>query len=100
MGEEEPYDLKITLALRKNAYPYLWFDDFKKFELPIGELTRLFDERRYEAFTENVTDEFKANFERNCEIYHRVIDAYGFQYVGQYVKLYVCMDTLQLADIL
>ena len=99
-SQNDIYDPKITLALRKNAYPYLWFDDFKKFELPIGELTRLFDERRYEAFTENVTDEFKANFERNCEIYHRVIDAYGFQYVGQYVKLYVCMDTLQLADIL
>ena len=61
---------------------------------------KAFDERRYEAFTENVTDEFKANFERNCETYHRVIDTYEFEYIGQYVKLYVCMDTLQLADIL
>lgn len=48
-SEIKPYNLKIALALRKIAYPYLWFDDFKKFELPIGELTKLFDERHYEA---------------------------------------------------
>ena len=97
---ERYYDPRITLALRKNAYPYLWFKDFKNFKKPISELTKLFDERKYEEFTENVTDEFKTKFEDKIGVYHKVIDAFGFQTVDQYVKLYVSMDTLQLADIL
>lgn len=98
--DSDTYSEKITLALRKNAYPYLWFDSFDKFVLPISHLTRLFDENKYEAFTENVTEEFMDKFEYNKKIYHQVIEAFDFGTVAQYVNLYVCMDTLQLADIL
>ena len=98
--EERHYDPRITLALRKNAYPYLWFRNFKNFKKPISELTKLFDERRYDQFTENVTDEFKSGFAEKVAIYHQVIDAFHFKTVDEYVKLYVSMDTLQLADIL
>lgn len=97
---ENYYDPRITLALRKNAYPYLWFNNFEKFSYPIGELTKLFDNRVYTAFTENVTSEFKANFEDNIGVYHKVIEVFNFQFVWEYVKLYVSMDVLQLADIL
>lgn len=98
--EERLYDPRITLALRKNAYPYLWFKNFKNFKKPIEELTKLFDEKQYDKFTENVTDEFKADFKDNIPIYHKIIEAFGFKTVEEYVKLYVSMDTLQLADIL
>lgn len=96
----DTYDLRITDALRKNMYPYLWFTDFGKFKLPISELTKLFDEERLECFTENVTDAFTENFKGNTRLYHRIIDSFGFKTVEDYARLYVCMDTLQLADIL
>ena len=98
--EQRLYDPKITLALRKNAYPYKWFDSFEKFDLGIEELTKLFDEKKYECFTDNVTEEFKTSFEEKVKVYHEVVQKFGFKTVREYAMLYVCMDTLQLADIL
>ena len=102
--EEEPrrtlYNPRITLALRKNAYPYRWFDSFDKFALPISEMSKLFTEKRYEAFTDEVTDAFKADFEKKKEVYFEVIKQFNIRTVKEYALLYVRMDGLQLMDIL
>lgn len=98
--EFKPYASAFTLALRKNSYPYLWFDSFEKFDLPIDALTDLFDHRRYEFFTDNPTESFKVMFEDKIKIYHEILAQFGFKTVKEYAELYVGMDTLQLADIL
>ena len=90
------YDPRITNTLCKNMYPYLWFMDFEKFKLPIDELTKLFDEEQLEFFT----DVFVENFQGNTCLYHQIIDSFSFKTVEEYTCLYVCMDTLQLANIL
>ena len=91
-------DEQITLALQKNAYPYLWFTSFDKFNRPITDLDELFDNNRYEAFTEDISDAFKQKFERMKGVYYAVRDAFGFTTVKAYCELYVCMDVLQLCD--
>ena len=97
---QEPYNPRVTLALRKNAYPYRWFDSFDKFSLPISEMTKLFTENRYEAFTENITDGFKTDFEKKKKVYFEVIKQFNIRTVKDYALLYVRMDGLQLMDIL
>ena len=102
--EAEPriclYNPRVTLALRKNAYPYRWFDSFDKFSLPIASLTDLFVNNKYEAFTETVTEEFKADFERKKEVYFAVIKEYNIKTVKDYALLYVRMDGFTLLDVL
>ena len=90
----------MTLALLKNAYPYRWFDSFEKFKLPIDALTELFVNNRYEAFTETVTEEFKADFEKKKEVYFKVIKEFNIKTVKEYALLYVRMDGFTLMDIL
>jgi hypothetical protein len=93
-------EAKVELALQKNLYPYLWFNSFDKFKLPIEELKFLFDGDRYEYFTDNATEAFKERFQRLKPIFYQVVKAYGCKTVEDYANIYLAMDTCQLMDIL
>lgn len=93
-------EAKVELALQKNLYPYLWFNSFDKFDMPIEELKRLFDEDKYEYFTDNVNEAFIERFKKLKPIFYQVVEAYDCKIVKDYANIYLAMDTCQLMDIL
>lgn len=97
---QDIYNPNVTLALRKNIYPYKWFDDFTKFNLSISSMVQLFEKKQYDMFTDSVTPDFIANFPEKKKTFFEIMQKFHFKTVKEYAKLYVCMDTLQLADIL
>ena len=65
-------DEQIEASLRKIIYPYLWFDNFEKFNRPVEELDDLVRNKEYQYFTDTVDDEFKEAFDKKAEIYFKI----------------------------
>ena len=92
---------QITLALQKNLYPYLWFDDPGKLMLPIAELDALVRDDRYEMFTDTVTDRYKEDFAKKKEKYFEIRAKFDqIRWVFEWVNLYLTNDVCNLADIM
>lgn len=75
---------KTNLILRKNAYPYKWFDSFDKFNYPA--------EWKMEDF-EEITEE-------KYNTYKDVVKEFNIKTAGEYSDLYLTCDVLELADII
>ena len=92
---------QIEIALQKNLYPYLWFDDPMKLALPIGELDKLVAEDRYEMFTDTVTEKFKQNFAKQKARYFEIRAKFpDIKEVWEWVDIYLTNDVCNLADIM
>ena len=94
-------DEQIEASLHKIIYPYLWFDNFEKFEKPVEELDNLVRERKYEWFTDTVDEPFKQAFEKKAEIYFGIREKFSqIKTVKKYCELYLSGDVLQLACVI
>ena len=80
---------KTDLLLQKNLLPYYYFDNYNKFDNPISDLL---DEKIYDR-EEKYTEE-------KYETMLKVIKEFNIKTTGEYYKLYLSCDVLQLMDIL
>ena len=95
--------LQITATLEKNLYPYLWFSDYGKFDLPISEMKKLVDEDKREFFNDNPDDpDFLKSYNRKKDVFYHALEILGdkVKTVKDWANIYLAGDVLQLADIL
>lgn len=95
---------QVDKILQKNLYPYLWFDNQYKFNLPFRELLELVETEQFQYFTDNPDDlVFQANFRKKKEVFRGIVDTLGadkLQKVINWTNIYLTCDVVTLADIL
>ena len=101
MREHGYTDKQIETSLTKNIYPYIWFDNFEKFDLPIETLSQLVEDKKYECFTDTVDETYISTFEKKAEVFRSVLKEFPeFKTIKDYANLYLMCDVLQLVDII
>ena len=91
-------DKDIDHILRKNIFPYKFFTDSSKLDVPIAEFVQIFVpvNENLKFFSERVTlDELRDGYSDTCT----VIDRFGCRTARDYHDLYLCCDVMQLADV-
>lgn len=89
---------KIDGILKKNIFPYNFFDTAAKLATPIDEFRKVFEarEENLKYFSEKVTLEDLADgYLSTCD----VITTFGCETAKDYHDLYLCCDVMQLADV-
>ena len=85
--------------MQKNAYPYKWFDSFRKFDAPWDEFKELFSSTDYiRFFGDGIT---KENLTSKQSIFRHVTRLIPqIKTVTHYTNIYLACDVLQLSDII
>ena len=92
---------QVEAVLQKNLYPYLWFNSFEKFNLPIQELVRLVQEDEYEYFTDTPNDKFKQGFAKKKGKFFEILGKLPpMEKVMEWANIYLTNDVTQLCDIM
>ena len=91
-------DKDIDHILRKNIFPYRFFDEAGKLDTPIEEFKAIFQPHpdHLKFFGERVTVEQLAAGFNDTET---VIERFGCKNARDYHDLYLCCDVMQLADV-
>ena len=91
-------DEMINHILRKNIFPYKFFTDSTKLDVPIIEFLRIFepDENNLQYFSERVTLNDLADGFADTKM---VIDTFECKNARDYHDLYLCCDVMQLTDV-
>ena len=98
---ERKYDqgpLYINAILKKNLFPYYFFDSFDKLDTPITEFKKIFAplEENKKYFSESVTLEEMGD---NLPEFLSVCSDFKIQNASQYHDLYLCCDVMQITDV-
>ena len=91
-------DESINHILRKNIFPYRFFSDAEKLDVPISEFRKIFEprEENRQFFSERVTvEDLAAGYEDT----QHVMDTFRCSNARDYHDLYLCCDVMQLADV-
>ena len=91
-------DEDIDHILRKNIFPYKFFDDASKLNYSISEFKKIFEPKpeNTKYFSEKITvEDLQERYEDNM----RVMDLFRCKYVRDYHNLYLMCDVMQLADV-
>ena len=92
---------QVEAVLQKNLYPYLWFNSFDKFALPIQEMIRLVCEDQYEFFTDAPNDKYKQGFFKKKEKFFEILGKLPpMEKVIEWTNIYLTNDVTQLCDIM
>ena len=88
----------IDHILRKNIFPYKFFDEPSKLSTPVSEFLKIFrpKEKNLQYFSERVT---RQDLEEQYTDVRRVLDVFECQTAKDYHDLYLCCDVMQLADV-
>lgn len=91
-------DLEIDHILRKNIFPYKFFDSSARLSTPISEFLSIFEanSENLKYFSERVTIE---DLEQSYPDTKHVIETFGCTSAKDYHDLYLCCDVMQLADV-
>lgn len=91
-------DVDIDHILRKNIFPYKFFDESSKLDTPITEFLKIFrpDKDNLQYFSDRVTER---ELEEQYEDTRRVMDVFECRTARDYHDLYLCCDVMQLADV-
>ena len=98
---ERKYDLGplyTNAILKKNLFPYYFFDSYDKLDTPISEFKKIFAplEENKKYFSESVTlDEIRENQPEFLSI----CSDFDIRTACQYHDLYLCCDVMQITDI-
>ena len=81
----------LNRILKKNPFPYTWFDSSEQLQIPFEMFLHAFNEPRY----------FKAGTDLESAREHArwVGETFGLRTAGDYHDIYLACDVLQLADI-
>lgn len=88
----------VALILKKNLFPYRFFDSATRLDTPIAEFKRIFEpaEENLQYFSETVTvDDLRANLP---EFLH-ICELFGCRDARDYHNIYLMCDVLQIADV-
>lgn len=89
---------EIDHILRKNIFPYKFFDENEKLDTPIPDFLKIFEprEENLQYFSDHVTlEELTKSFN---DVRH-VIDVFRCESAKDYHDLYLCCDVMELADV-
>lgn len=93
-------DEDINQVLRKNLFPYKFFDTPAKLDTPIEEFKLLFDpaQEKMDMFGEGVT---KADLTANYPLFQSVCNGVGIamRTARDYHDIYLMCDVMQIADV-
>lgn len=91
-------DESINIVLRKNLYPYKWWDTLAKKDVPFPEFSTIFHplEENLKYFAEGTTVE---DLQKFLPILGCVQRAFQMEFAGDYHDLYLRCDVLQIADV-
>lgn len=88
----------INMILKKNLFPYKFFDDPKRLDTPIGEFLKIFCpiEENLKYFSETVT---VASLAEQYDFVRNVIETFKLEDARDYHDLYLRCDVLQITDV-
>lgn len=91
-------DVQVNEILKKNLFPYKFFDDPSKLETPMEVFRKVFEpaEENLKYFSESVSLEDLA---RNLPEFSRIVDVFKCRSAKDYHDLYLMCDVLQIADV-
>lgn len=91
-------DEEIDHILRKNIFPYKFFDTADRLDTPIDEFREIFTprEENLKYFSERVTLE---DLDDGYSDTTHVMEVFNCQTARDYHDLYLCCDVMQLADV-
>ena len=91
-------DDQIDHILRKNIFPYKFFDKAERLDTPIAQFRAIFEpkEENLQYFSERVgVEDLEKGYADTCG----VIDVFKCINARDYHDLYLCCDVMQLADV-
>lgn len=91
-------EYQIDHVLRKNIFPYKFFDKAERLDTPIEEFRAIFEpkEENLKYFSERVgVEDLAKSYADTCG----VIDVFKCKNARDYHDLYLCCDVMQLADV-
>ena len=88
----------INMILRKNLFPYRFFDNIMKLGAQYEEFRRIFEpkEENLQYFGEGVTVE---DLRKNEPEYYRIVRCFGTFSARRYHDLYLMCDVMQITDV-
>ena len=91
-------DEQISLILKKNIFPYKFFNNSQKLDTPIEEFMRIFEplEENVHYFSENVCRE---DLEGTYDLTKQVFSIFNCKTARDYHDVYLMCDVLELADV-
>ena len=91
-------DEEIDHILRKNIFPYKFFDEPSKLDVEIEDFLKIFEakEENLQFFSERVT---VADLQNGYSDTKHVIETFRCKNARDYHDLYLCCDVMQLADV-
>lgn len=91
-------NFEIDKILKKNLFPYRFFDSTEKLKTPFSEFRKIFEprEENLQYFSEGLTVK---DLEENYPLYMEIVRVFSVYSAVRYHNLYLMCDVMQIADV-